>query len=213
MEIKYMKFQDGYDKETAQVLVLATSNSAKVDELNQLLKGTDFMVRSLKEIAGDCEIEESGDTLAENAEIKARYVWEKTGFPSLADDTGLEVDALAGRPGVHSARFAGPETNSEKNRIKLLDAMRHLTVLSDRSAQFRTVLCYRDGNGIKQFDGVCKGHILQNERGSGGFGYDPLFQPDGYEQSFAEMDPEEKNRISHRGKALQKFMNHFSKRK
>ncbi len=189
-----------------RVLVLATGNPGKVKELNDLLSGSGWLVRSLKEVAGEVEIEESGRTLEENAAIKARFVWELTGIPALADDTGLEVDALDGRPGLYSARYAGPEADSASNRRKLITELQHITDPAGRSARFRTVLVYISGDDVRHFEGVCTGTILAAERGSGGFGYDPVFRPDGYRQTFAELDPEVKNRISHRGRALQEFL-------
>ncbi|MDG5768106.1 RdgB/HAM1 family non-canonical purine NTP pyrophosphatase [Balneolales bacterium ANBcel1] len=198
--------------EEERQLVLATGNPAKVTELNDLLKGSGIRVRSLTEVAGPCEIEETGRTLEENAEIKARFVFDKTGLPALADDTGLEVDALDGMPGVYSARYGGPETDSARNRKKLLTSLKHLPSAQDRKARFRTVLAYIDTHGLRRFEGICNGVILTEERGDGGFGYDPLFMPEGYDLSFAEMDPSEKNRISHRGRALQKFLQEISDR-
>ncbi|MGM0738862.1 MAG: RdgB/HAM1 family non-canonical purine NTP pyrophosphatase [Bacteroidota bacterium] len=194
--------------EQQRTLVLATGNPAKVRELNELFQGRGWRVRSLKEVAGDVDIEESGDTLEENAEIKARFAYEKTGLPALADDTGLEVDALGGRPGVRSARYAGPAADARQNRKKLLEELQAVTDPDRRSARFRTVLVYIGHAPTERYRyiGTCEGRILTEERGSGGFGYDPLFVPDGYEETFAEMDPVEKNRISHRGRALQKFL-------
>ncbi len=225
-------------------LVLATGNPAKVRELNELLEGRGWKVRALSDFTDDIDVEENGSTLAENAEIKARFAFETTGLPSLADDTGLEVDALSGRPGVHSARYAGPQGGAEQNRRKLLEEMAAVMEPERRSARFRTVLVYigpdpdeiasvqnagsaaapaGDDTGLpanpdperqipnrqlqlRRFEGVCEGRIITEERGTGGFGYDPLFVPDGYDETFAEMDAVLKNRISHRGRALQKFL-------
>lgn len=193
-----------------RTLVLATGNPAKVRELNELLLGRGWAVRALSEFTDDIDVEEMGATLAENAEIKARFAYETTGLPSLADDTGLEVDALAGRPGVYSARYAGPGANAERNRSKLLEELAGVRDSARRTARFRTVLIYI-GPGdrhrkVERYDGVCEGRIHTEERGAGGFGYDPLFVPDGYQETFAEMDPALKNSISHRGRALQKFL-------
>lgn len=211
-----------------KTLVLATGNPAKVRELNELLDGRGWKVRALSEFTEDTDIEETGATLEENAEIKARFAFETTGLPSLADDTGLEVDALSGRPGVHSARYADPGANAERNRRKLLEELAGITDPAQRTARFRTVLVYmgpkpdeyaatapaepgfsgmpeRD-HLIRRYAGVCEGQIITEERGTGGFGYDPLFVPDGHRESFAEMDSALKNSISHRGRALQKFL-------
>ena len=125
------------------------------------------------------------------------------GIPSLADDTGLEVDALGGAPGVHSARFAGPDANDARNRRKLLDALQGH---ENRNARFRTVVSYVDEDGVRYFEGVCEGRIEQQERGTGGFGYDPLFTPIGETRTFAELEPDEKNALSHRGRALRAFL-------
>lgn len=192
--------------QSEKLLVLATGNPGKVRELNELLEGEQWYVRSLKEVAGVFEIEETGTTLDENAEIKARFAWDKAGLPSLADDTGLEVNALNGRPGVYSARYGGPEADALQNRRKLLSDLKHITDPALRKARFRTVLIYFTGDGLRSYEGVCEGTILCEEHGTGGFGYDPLFQPDGYKETFAEMNPVEKNKISHRGRALQKFL-------
>lgn len=198
------------DHKKQKTLVLASGNPDKVREMEQLLAVTGYTVCSLHEIAGKVDIEETGLTLEENAEIKARFVYEKTGLPALADDTGLEVDALGGRPGVWSARYGGPSGDAASNRRKLLKELSGVTEASDRSARFRTVLIYMTEEGVRRYDGVCQGRILDHERGSGGFGYDPLFLPDGYEQTFAEMEPELKNHISHRGRALRKFLEDMS---
>ncbi len=194
------------------VMVLATGNIAKVKELNALLKGKGLRVRSLEEVLGKTEIEETGVTLDENAVIKARFTHEMTGMPALADDTGLEVDVLDGQPGVRSARYAGSGSDDRLNRRKLLNELRHITDPALRIARFRTVLVYMDAEEVKHYEGVCNGRIINEERGKNGFGYDPVFVPDGYQHTFAEMDPDEKNRISHRGRALKKFLDDISHR-
>jgi XTP/dITP diphosphohydrolase len=222
--------QQSHLPQRERTLVLATGNPAKVRELNELLEGRGWKVRALSEFTDDTDVEENGATLAENAEIKARFAFETTGLPSLADDTGLEVDALDGRPGVHSARYAGPGANAKRNRSKLLEELANVTDPARRTARFRTVLIYigpgerKGGEQVvaggqsgssgspgqhlqtRRFDGVCEGRILTEERGAGGFGYDPLFVPDGHQETFAEMDAALKNSISHRGRALQKFL-------
>ena len=195
-----------------KTLVLATGNPAKVRELNQLLEGRGWKVRALSEFTDDIDVEENGSTLAENAEIKARHAFEATGLPSLADDTGLEVDALSGRPGVHSARYASPQGGAEQNRRKLLEELGGISDPARRTARFRTTLVYIEAqNRIHRFEGICEGRILTEERGDGGFGYDPLFVPEGHSETFAEMDSALKNSISHRGRALQKFLEEMAR--
>ncbi|MEX0679776.1 MAG: RdgB/HAM1 family non-canonical purine NTP pyrophosphatase [Balneolales bacterium] len=189
-----------------KILILATGNLAKIRELQALLEEVGWLVKSQKEMLGDIEVEENGITLEQNAEIKARFVWEQTGQPSLADDTGLEVDALDGRPGVRSARFAGLGADDRMNRRKLLQELKYITDPAKRTARFRTVLVYLTENGMHRYEGICEGRILHEERGTGGFGYDPVFIPRGFQQSFAEMEPSKKNSISHRGKALRKWL-------
>ena len=184
-------------------LVLATRNPGKVSELAARLGSLDVDLVSAADLDGAPEVEEPADSLRGNAEIKARALYAHTGQPSLADDTGLEVDALGGAPGVRSARFAGDDADDEANRRKLLA---DLAGAPDRTARFRTVLAYADEEGIEYFEGVCEGLIATEEAGTGGFGYDALFRPaDGDGRTFAEMTAEEKNRISHRGRALGAF--------
>jgi XTP/dITP diphosphohydrolase len=149
-------------------------------------------------------IEETGITLIENALIKARTVQKITGLPSLADDTGLEVDALNGAPGVYSARFAGENATYEDNVNKMLIALKGIP-FDKRRARFRTVLAFVDSNSELSEDGVIEGRIINNARGEDGFGYDPIFQPENYDITFAEMTSEEKNSISHRARALEKM--------
>ena len=184
-------------------LVLATRNPGKVAELRARLEGLSVALVSAADVDGAPEVDEDRDTLRGNAEKKARALHAHTGRPALADDTGLEVDALGGAPGVRSARFAGPDADDAANRAHLL---RHLENDDDRSARFRTVLAFADGVDTHFFDGVCEGTITRDERGDGGFGYDSLFVPaDGDGRTFAQMDKTEKNAISHRGRALDAF--------
>ena len=184
-------------------LVLATRNAGKVAELEARLAGLGVELVSAAALDDAPEVEEDAETLRGNAEKKARALWGHTGRPSLADDTGLEVDALDGAPGVRSARYAGEDADDEANRRKLLA---ELAGASTRTARFRTVLAYADGDGVRYFDGVCEGLIATEEEGAGGFGYDALFRPaDGDGRTFAQMRTDEKNRISHRGRALDAF--------
>jgi len=181
-------------------LLLATGNHGKVQELRALL--ADLPVRLLPASALDAPptVTEDADTLDGNAQKKARAFHKHTGHPALADDTGLEVVALDGGPGVHTARFAGPDATPDDNKQKLMAVMEGI---DDRRARFRTVAALVEGDGtVHTFEGICEGIITTEARGDGGFGYDPLFRPDEHDQTFAEMPPEEKNKISHRRKAL-----------
>ena len=183
-------------------LVLATRNPGKVAELDARLAGLGIDLSTARD-HGAPDVDEDADTLRGNAEKKARALHDHTGLPALADDTGLEVDALDGRPGVHSARYAGEDADADANRALLLQ---ELDGADDRSARFRTVLAFVDGDDTLFFDGVCEGVITTEEHGTGGFGYDAVFRPaDGDGETFAEMDADAKNRISHRGRALDAF--------
>ena len=182
-------------------IVFATHNRNKLEEIRQMLP-PGLKVLSLDAIGCTEEIPETEDTLEGNARLKASYVHEHYGYDCFADDTGLEVAALAGAPGVFSARFAGPQADSGANIRKLLRLMEDK---SDRKARFRTVIALAVGTDFHLFEGEVEGEILRQPSGTGGFGYDPVFRPGGYEQSFAEMPLEEKNRISHRGTAFRKL--------
>ncbi len=183
-------------------LVFATHNQHKLSEVQKLLP-KHIKLLSLNDINCHEEIEETGKTLEENAHIKADYVVKNYGFACFADDTGLEVEVLDNRPGVYSARYAGKENNSEKNMQKLLG---ELEGISNRKAQFRTVIALLLSGEKYEFEGICKGYISHHKKGEKGFGYDPIFVPEGSEKSFAEISQEEKNKISHRGKAIEKFV-------
>lgn len=184
-------------------IVFATHNKNKLKEVQAFLPDSIKLV-SLEEINCNEPIEETENTLEGNATIKADYVFEKYGYPCFADDTGLEVDALNGAPGVYSARYAGENATDADNRKKLLESMQDK---SDKSARFRTVIALRlNHNKIIYFQGICKGNILDSEQGKSGFGYDSIFQAEDFERSFAEMDLDTKNEISHRGKAIKKLV-------
>ncbi|MBE6267548.1 MAG: non-canonical purine NTP diphosphatase [Bacteroidales bacterium] len=187
-------------------LVFATNNKHKLEEMRAILGGKVELL-SLADIDCHDDIPETADTLEGNALIKARYIYDKYGCSCFADDTGLEVDALGGEPGVYSARYAGENNDSEANMRKLLQ---NLTGKSERSAQFRTVIALIIEGEEFLFDGIVRGRISEERMGSAGFGYDPIFIPDGYEESFAQMAAEQKNAISHRSRAaaaLNEYLN------
>lgn len=188
-------------------ICFATNNPNKVQEIQQLL-GEDFEIHSLKDIGCDEELAETQDTLEGNSVQKARYVHTHYGVNCFADDTGLEVSALGGAPGVYSARYAGPQRSSEDNMQKLLAELQDK---EDRSAQFRTVITLMLDGAQHQFEGIVRGHIASQRAGEEGFGYDPLFVPEGYQQTFAQMDMQEKNQISHRGRAIRKLVDFLKK--
>jgi XTP/dITP diphosphohydrolase len=179
-------------------LVFASGNDNKVAEVEFKMGGS-IKLRGLKSIGCTEDIPETGDTLEENAIMKARYVWENFGVSCFADDTGLEVESLKGAPGVLSARYAGPQRNTRDNMALLLS---NLSDKSNRRARFRTVICLID-NGVEHlFEGIVNGTIIEQGRGEEGFGYDPIFLPDGSDKTFAEMSMVEKNDLSHRGRAI-----------
>lgn len=182
-------------------LVFATNNQHKLQEIKEILKGK-FEVVSLKEINFFDEIEEPFETLEENALEKARVIHKFCGLDVFSDDTGLEVDALNGAPGVYSARYAGENCSFQDNVNKLLNALKNQ---ENRKAKFRTVIALILNNQEYTFDGVVEGEITKEQSGSEGFGYDPIFKPEGLETTFAEMTSEAKNNISHRGRAVQKL--------
>ena len=185
-------------------LVLATHNLHKQKEMNSILLSLGIVIVGLDEFSHIGEIEETGTTLVENAYIKARAVHELTGLPSLADDTGLEVDSLGRSPGVYSARYAGQNPTYKENCDKLLLKLKGYPK-EKRVASFKTVIAFIDGEVEHHAEGVVKGFIVEKYRGIDGFGYDPIFQPDSLNLTYAEMDADEKNRISHRFKALDKI--------
>ena len=183
-------------------LVFATNNAHKLDEISAIL-GEKVELLSLKDIHCDIDIPETSDTLEGNAMLKAEYIYEHYGLDCFADDTGLEVEALNGEPGVYSARYAGGERhNAEANMQKLLQNMQGV---QNRKAQFRTVICLITNGKKHLFEGVVKGEIIKEKRGGSGFGYDPIFMPEGYDKTFAELGNETKNKISHRALAVEKL--------
>ncbi|MFD0992957.1 non-canonical purine NTP diphosphatase [Tenacibaculum geojense] len=190
-------------------LVFATNNLNKLAEVQKMLP-KNIELLSLKDINCFDEVDETATTLEGNAKLKANHITQNFGFNCFADDTGLEVDALNGEPGVYSARYAGEPANAENNMQKLLHA---LTNKEQRLAQFRTAICLNIDGKQFIFDGVCKGEILKNKQGEKGFGYDPIFKPEGYAVSFAEMSSSQKNEISHRGLAIKKLINFLNEYK
>jgi XTP/dITP diphosphohydrolase len=187
-------------------LIVATRNTHKTREIEQIL-GPGLAVRDLAERLEISELMESGTSFEENAKLKAIAVSRKLSGLVIADDSGLEVDALGGAPGIHSARYAGANASSEKKIAKLLDELAKINAKDDqRRARFRCVLAVaRSGRVVATFDGVVEGKIAERPRGSHGFGYDPIFIPDGFKETFAELPGEVKNNISHRAKAIRKF--------
>jgi XTP/dITP diphosphohydrolase len=187
-------------------ICLASNNAHKISELRAIL-GTSFDISTLAEIGCEVDIPETGETLEENSLLKAKYVYENFGLCTLADDSGLEIEALEGRPGVYSARYAGEHGNHEANMAKVLNELKGQV---HRRACFSTVLTLIEADGeAKQFTGKIYGSILEAKQGTGGFGYDPIFMPDGYEQSFAEMPDALKNTISHRANALNELLKYL----
>ena len=188
-------------------LVFATNNSNKIAEVSNLISNQ-IAIISLKDIGCNEDIVESKDTIIDNAILKANYIKNNYGYDCFADDTGLEVDFLNGRPGVYSKRFAGENSTDELNMGKLLECMKES---NNRNARFRTVIALNINNQVITFTGVCEGEILKQRKGNNGFGYDPIFLPKGYNNSFGEMSIIEKNEIAHRSKAVKKLINYLSK--
>ncbi|MCH6235314.1 non-canonical purine NTP diphosphatase [Cognataquiflexum rubidum] len=184
-------------------ICFATNNKKKIEEVKSAL-GEDFTIVSLEEIGCREELPETGDTLEHNAFQKARYVKDHYGVDCFADDTGLEVAALNGAPGVYSGRFAGEPRSDERNVDLLLSKME---AKDNRKARFRTVIALILNGEEHAFDGIAEGEIIQQRIGTGGFGYDPVFVPNGFKKTFAELTLEEKNSISHRGKAVKALVN------
>ena len=186
-------------------LIFATHNPNKLIEIKSSVNS--FKVVGLKEMGIHEDIAETATTLEENALIKSKYIYQKTGFSCFADDTGLEVEALGGRPGVYSARYAGEHATAEENMLKLLFEMEGQ---KNRNAHFRTAISLILNGKEYYFEGQVEGEILHQKTGVDGFGYDPIFKPIGYDQSFAEMTMKQKNEISHRGMAVKKLIHFLS---
>lgn len=190
-------------------LVFASNNKNKIKEIQQLLPDT-IELLSLEAIGCHEEIPETADTIEGNAILKANYVTQKYSYDCFADDTGLEVEALNGAPGVYSARYAGMQRNAEDNMNLLLE---NLKDKNNRTAQFKTVIALNINGKQQLFTGIAKGEITLEKSGNQGFGYDPVFQPEGYKKTFADLDLEIKNQISHRGKATQLLISYLTETK
>ena len=187
-------------------IVFATNNLHKLSEIRRIM-GDQWHILSLADINCNEDIPETADTLQGNAELKARFVKERYGYDCFADDTGLLVDALNGAPGVYSARYAGPGHDSAANMALLLENLRGVT---DRKAHFSTVIALIQGEEMLTFEGRVDGTITETPSGTDGFGYDPIFRPDGHEETFAQMSADQKNAISHRGRATAQLIQHLS---
>lgn len=183
-------------------IVFATNNPNKIKEIQLVLPDT-IEILSLREIGCNEELPENQDTLEGNALEKAKYVKEKYGYDCFSEDTGLEIECLNNEPGVYSARYAGPERSDEKNMNLVLSKMKEST---NRKARFRTIITLILNGEIKNFEGIANGNILRKKMGMKGFGYDPIFKPEGYEQSFAQLGLSIKKEISHRSKAVEKLL-------
>ena len=189
-------------------LVFATNNAHKLEEIRAIL-GDKMEILSLADINCHADIPETANTLEGNAHLKSEYVYDHYGLDCFADDTGLEVEALDGAPGVYSARYAGDGHDSQANMQKLLKEMEEK---NNRKAQFRTVISLIEKGEEKLFEGIVRGKITQEKRGNSGFGYDPVFQPEGFDVTFAEMGSDVKNKISHRARAVKALCDYLSKK-
>jgi XTP/dITP diphosphohydrolase len=188
-------------------IVFATNNKNKLAEIQHLLTNKNIKILNLKDIGFEGDLPEEGRTIEANASQKANHIFDKYGYSCFADDSGLEIEALGGRPGVYSARYAGSARNDFDNMRKVLAEMKGQT---NRRARFRTVIAFINNGVERHFEGVVYGNITEQPKGSGGFGYDPVFQPEGHELTFAEMTMQEKNSISHRAKAVNQLVEFLS---
>jgi XTP/dITP diphosphohydrolase len=189
-------------------IFFGTNNPGKLREIQDML-GEQFEVLSFRDLDEPIDVEETEHTFEGNAALKARAFYEHTGLPCFADDSGLEVDALGGAPGVYSARYSGPDATNESNNARLIKELEGET---QRTARYRVVIAFYDGETMSFFEGKVEGEILESPRGEGGFGYDPYFKPAGYDVTFAEMPAEEKHKISHRGKAVKALVSMLNER-
>ena len=191
-------------------LLIASNNKHKAEEIRGILGLPEIILITLKDLGIAIEVEEDKDTLEGNSEKKAKEIYAAAGIPTVADDTGLFVDALGGEPGVYSSRYAGENASYEDNCNKLIESLSGIELIK-RTAHFKTVVCFFDGKETYCFEGLVNGKITETKKGESGFGYDPIFLPDGYESTYAEIPIEIKNTISHRAKAFQQF-SHFLKK-
>lgn len=190
-------------------IVFATNNSHKLEELRRIFAGR-YEILGLRDAGINDDIPEDAPTFEGNALAKASWVRDRYGYDCFADDSGLEVDALGGAPGVYSARFAGPGHDSEANNRLLLERLQGFRTPGERKARFRTAICLLEGDAAPRFfSGTVEGHIIDAPRGAGGFGYDPLFMPDGWNKTFAEASGEEKDAVSHRGQAVRALIDYL----
>lgn len=194
-------------KHDLSTLVFATGNANKVKEVNAFLEGK-FDIKSLKDISFTDDIPETSPTIEGNAIQKAQFVFENLGYNCFSEDTGFEVEGLNGEPGVYSARYAGLERNDDANMQKVLDG---LSGNENRNARFKTVIALIVDGEVKCFEGICEGTVTLSKQGTQGFGYDPIFKPNDYDVTFAQMSMNDKSKISHRGKAMKKFVEFLSK--
>ena len=192
-------------------IFLATMNENKITELKFFLEKHGLHLETILHLKGFIALKETGTTIKENAYEKASIVFKLLGVPVMADDTGLSIDYLGGAPGVYSARFAGKNATAKQNTKKVLRILKGASE-GKRKACFQTVICYIDQHGVQYFEGECRGRITTQEMGKMGFGYDSIFCPDNYPHTFAEMNLEEKNKISHRHQALDKFIQWYTNR-
>lgn len=186
-------------------LLLATNNKDKISEIQNKLSGLNINILTLKDIGINIDVVEDSDTLEGNALKKAKEIFEAAGIPTIADDTGLFLDALNGEPGVYSSRYAGDKATYDDNCKKLLENLEEFPI-EKRNAYFKTVICFYVNSEMQYFfEGIVKGKMIEEKRGIAGFGYDPVFVPDGFDKTYAEMTLDEKNILSHRAKALEQF--------
>lgn len=189
-------------------IIIATKNRGKIKEVCKILSDGEFEISSLLDLENVPKVNEDGNTFEENATKKSEYIFKITGQPAIADDSGLEIDYLNGLPGIKSSRFEGDMTPQNVKNEKIIEMLKDVNE-NKRGAQFRCVIAFTDNKGTRTFEGVCRGKISDRPRGSNGFGYDPIFIPEGFDKTFGELKENVKNNISHRAKALEKFHKWF----